>query len=120
MDQMWAPDRFETLPVGAQYPLLVDVLVRADEPFVLCARDPLHENESDLLRGVFSHFLSSILGCKLLMVGQAGAGVTTGPALLVRTAGMAKVGIASLVSFYVTMAALVAVGAWLAIKGRLS
>lgn len=58
-------------------------------------RDDLAQRLSDLFEGVsrtllgrpafgrgifFSHFLASILGCKLLMVGQAGPGVTTGRA----------------------------------------
>ena len=60
--------------------------------------------------------MSSITGCKLLMVGQAGLGVTTGPTLFARAAGMAKAGIVSLVAFYVTLAILAAVGTWLAIK----
>ena len=33
---------------------------------------------------VFSHFPFSIMGCKLLMVGQAGPGVTTDPTLFAR------------------------------------
>ena len=58
--------------------------------------------------------MSSITGCKLLMVGPAGLGVTTGPALFARAAGMAMVGSASLVAFCVTLAILAAVGTWLA------